>query len=776
MFRRQVVTSPVASSAPKGAWSTPKVASGGATTESPVTTTSDSNSKDDSDEEDDHFQDAVDMDEYSTYAPPSPNERRRTPSFLSGGSARLSKKQIAQLKADATDEKILEDIVEVEASLEMFLNSQFRDAEASLIPKYGRSLYFTEGVALLRTLRAVMTFDPDDMSLALESLSYAAEKERVAYFGMLSGAANAVTGSKDPNYLNGMTRVQKHAELVYAECSCMQSLLTLISNTNLVNFVKEGMQLRSAFAIIKAAFKFLETIYEEEGVDGYSNHFIDEHFTSGVIMNAGLFTLVLSFLPTKIIKVFELMGFQGDRDVALDRLSTAAEWPFTPSIFVTGNLKSKFKTCFPAPPHKTGTSGGLRKSFAEIILFAYHIILASLNPLPDCNLPLAGDNLAKCLERRDRSFIFRAMRARMLETEAKPAEAEAEYKVVISLQRDYQQLYHACLWDMGLCQMAQRKWSAAYEGYTVLYSESKWTRAVYRYVQACTLYSQTKEDPRVTEMMKEVPGLLKKIAGISVPIEKFVSRKSRKFLSQGNRLLFPAYEILYFFHGLVMMSKETLSLVVQETTLVLKDLADLKSSTTTTTTTTTSNESLPYSTYYDDVCLALFIRAVAEREMGFPTVNTLSEIKNQVLMGRAYNSMLTIPSSTTTATTTTTTTKKQASGTTTKGPLPSAEAVSYLNDSITSFKKLIAESQKIELDHWMLLFGRYELGSLYLRVGEFDLARKEFDAAQNKGVAEGEGSEVQGVKKASLENMLQVRCHNALLKLKALEETSKMIP
>ncbi|KAI8828958.1 outer membrane protein Iml2/Tetratricopeptide repeat protein 39, partial [Chytriomyces cf. hyalinus JEL632] len=432
------------------------------------------------------------------------------------------------MKSEASDQGLLEDIVEVEKALELFLNSRFKDAEELLMPKYGKSMYFTEGIALLRTLRAVMTFDPDDMSVAIESLGYASDvagvlrkAEKTSVMGILSGAASIVTGSnKDSSYLTGMSRVQKHAELVYAECSVMQSSLTLVSNTNLVSFVKEGMQMRASFAVIKACFKFLDKIYEEEGVEGYAAHSIDEHFTSGVVMNAGILALVLSFLPAKIIKVFEIMGFAGDRDIALDRLSTSAE------------------------------CGGLRKSFSELILFSYHIILASLNPLPDTNLPLATAKLDACLANRSQSFIYRALKARMLETQARPKEAEAEYAAVVALQRDYQQLYHACLWDMGMCRMAQMKWAEAFEGYSVLFEESQWTRTVYRYTQAVTLYSLDPKDARIVDMMKEVPGLVRKIAGITVPLEKFVSRKSKKFLKQGNRLLFPAYEILYFFHGL----------------------------------------------------------------------------------------------------------------------------------------------------------------------------------------------------------------------------------
>ncbi|KAJ3231070.1 hypothetical protein HDU81_004060 [Chytriomyces hyalinus] len=687
--------------------------------------------------------------------------KSRRSMFGLGSNSRFSKKEMALMKSEASDEGLLEDIVEVEKALELFLNSRFKDAEELLMPKYGKSMYFTEGIALLRTLRAVMTFDPDDMSVAIESLGYASDvagvlrkTEKTSVLGMLSGAASIVTGSnKDSSYLTGMSRVQKHAELVYAECSVMQSSLTLVSNTNLVNFVKEGMQMRASFAVIKACFKFLDKIYEEEGVEGYAAHSIDEHFTSGVVMNAGILALVLSFLPAKIIKVFEIMGFAGDRDIALDRLSTSAEWSFTPSIFVTSNPKSKFRRCFPTPHDRTGTSGGLRKSFSELILFSYHIILASLNPLPDTNLPLASAKLDACLANRSESFIYRALKARMLETQARPKEAEAEYAAVVALQRDYQQLYHACLWDMGICRMAQLKFAEAFEGYSVLFEESQWTRTVYRYTQAVTLYSLDPTDPRIVTMMKEVPVLVRKIAGITVPLEKFVSRKSKKFLRQGNRLLFPAYEILYFFHGLVMMGRDSLNTVVEQATAALIDLEVQRLRFV-----GEGGEGAgPYETFSDDVCLALFVRAVALRELGYPTSKTYHEVKDQVALGQSFKSRIsnTTPNSVTNSSDT-----------------ASDEAVAYLTRSVADFKALVTESPKVALDHWILLFGRYELGSLYLRIGEYDLARLEFDAAQNKGVAEGESAEHKAVKKASMESMLQVRCHNALLKLRALEETA----
>jgi hypothetical protein len=45
--------------------------------------------------------------------------------------------------------------------------------------------------------------------------------------------------------------------------------------------------------------------------------------------------------------------------------------------------------------------------------------------------------------------------------------------------------------------------------------------------------------------MKRVPDLMQRIAGKSIPLEKFVARRARKFVSQGNRLTLPGVELAY---------------------------------------------------------------------------------------------------------------------------------------------------------------------------------------------------------------------------------------
>lgn len=79
--------------------------------------------------------------------------------------------------------------------------------------------------------------------------------------------------------------VQKHAELIYAEATLLRSLLVLITQKNLVAFVKEGLTIRSSYNTLRGFYKFLERLYDEEGIAGFEKHGIDEHLASGRAFN-----------------------------------------------------------------------------------------------------------------------------------------------------------------------------------------------------------------------------------------------------------------------------------------------------------------------------------------------------------------------------------------------------------------------------------------------------------------------------------------------------------
>lgn len=47
------------------------------------------------------------------------------------------------------------------------------------------------------------------------------------------------------------------------------------------------------------------------------------HFESGTRLGIGSFDLIISFFPTKLAKLLEYIGFNSDRDLAIDELTQA---------------------------------------------------------------------------------------------------------------------------------------------------------------------------------------------------------------------------------------------------------------------------------------------------------------------------------------------------------------------------------------------------------------------------------------------------------------------
>jgi tetratricopeptide (TPR) repeat protein len=169
--------------------------------------------------------------------------------------------------------------------------------------------------------------------------------------------------------------------------------------------------------------------------------------------------------------------------------------------------------------------------------------------IPGCHLAVATAELQKSLNVFPESFIYLFFKGKALQLECKCEEAFQVFEHVISIQKDWLQLSHVCYWEMGLCCLASGDFKKAASYYSILYKENKWSKAVWLYLEAICLYSSGEDASKIAEKMKLVPTLTVKLAGKSIPLEKYVSRKARKFTMQGNRLLHPCYELLYMWYG-----------------------------------------------------------------------------------------------------------------------------------------------------------------------------------------------------------------------------------
>lgn len=95
------------------------------------------------------------------------------------------------------------------------------------------------------------------------------------------------------------------------------------------------------------------------------------------------------------------------------------------------------------------------------------------------------------------------------------------------------------------------KWREAILFASYLVESSKWSRTIYSYQKACLLCMldpielSPLERRTIDQLMLEVPQYKQRIAGKSLPMEKFACKKSARYFAQSRMLTVPALELMY---------------------------------------------------------------------------------------------------------------------------------------------------------------------------------------------------------------------------------------
>ncbi|OAD69218.1 hypothetical protein PHYBLDRAFT_87937, partial [Phycomyces blakesleeanus NRRL 1555(-)] len=466
---------------------------------------------------------------------------------------------------------MLQDILNVRKALDLFLDSRIPEAEAILAPHRKKSMYYSLGHAFILFLKSMMTFQQTDIQTALDAL-----KDTVQIANGLrrkDGSWLAWVKGNSVNDIKDMSRVHRHAELVFAESYLLKALLSILNDESLVSFLREGLHVRNSYNTYKILEKYVSFVDQEaaEGKD-VSAYGLDDHFTSGVALGVGCFNIMLSMLPTSVLRVVEFIGFSSDRAHGLSMLESIGGWE----------------------------DYRLRRQFCDMVLMAYHIMLSKVVPLSDADPEIASKVLAYNLGLYPSGVFFLFFSGRQLSSLGQFEDAKDQYRRAIDTQKDWKQLQHMCFWELGLLHLMQHQWQEGAKVYAMLTIESNWSKAVYTYLEATALHlytqSQSRSDPvivkKVATMMRSVDGAKQKIAGKSIPLEKFVARKSRKFISQDNYLVLPDLELLSALGTLEFMPSEVLRSNINRINRLLETLQ---------------------STRDDDICLAHYLRAQLTR-------------------------------------------------------------------------------------------------------------------------------------------------------------------
>ncbi|EIW75037.1 hypothetical protein CONPUDRAFT_147567 [Coniophora puteana RWD-64-598 SS2] len=599
----------------------------------------------------------------------------------------------------------LDDISCVTWALDEFLHSRMVESEEychKSDPSKQR-MYFATGYGLIQFVKGLMSYEDKDLLSAIGHTRHGnaiASQHRKRQSSMASRLAGYVVSSYSTSgveWIQDMTPVERHAELTYAESLFEKSLLGIVYSGDWLAFIKEILNMRTLMNIYRQLWKFIETADAAAAArgEGPEDKSIDVHFRSGVYLGIGVSNMILSLIPGKLLAIVELFGYKGDRKFALQMLQKAGGW-----------------TKDSDQPGIGREEEGVRRAICDMALLIFHLVLSSFT-FDGVDIDMAQKILDWNLRRYPTGVFFLFGAGRLSLCRSQPARAIAYYTKALETQSQYRNLYHISWWEIAIANLALWNVSDSLECWTNLQKEATWSKACYTYGMAVCLAAQGKQK-EAAELFKKVPGLRQRIAGKSIPLEKFVARKARKFETQGGRLAVPALELAYVFLAIAHAPRK----IIHEK--MLPDVQALQAK-------LKEHEANPkkYENghgYWDDYCLAHHLEGVCYRFLAYPDPDARFEDGEEEIIQTSFDD--------------------------------ASERASK------AFQTVFAKGTKIELDHHIVYFAHFEYGRLLARSGDKEGARAQFDMVLSGKPLEVNSAGKKG--KYSLENALHVRTHAAL--------------
>uniref|UniRef100_A0A8C8BYC2 Tetratricopeptide repeat domain 39A n=1 Tax=Oncorhynchus tshawytscha TaxID=74940 RepID=A0A8C8BYC2_ONCTS len=380
------------------------------------------------------------------------------------------------------------------------------------LPRTKDSMYHALTYATILEMQAMMTFDPENILAAGNTMKEAqAVCQRNTVCQCLMSEDNCAVI---------FTSEELHAEVCYAECLLQRAALTFLQDENMVSFIKGGIKVRNSYQ----TYKELHTVLQSSSYIHGDNH---GHFEGGVKLGVGSFNLMISMLPTRTLRLLEFVGFSGNKEFGLQQLTE-------------------------------GAAGQTFRSFlCNMLLLCYHTFMSFILGTGEADVEDAEKLLQPYLKRYPKvseNIVACTLSIQNIKNTLR-------FEECCEAQQQWNQFHHMCYWELMWCFTYKRHWKMAYFYADLLSKENAWSKATYAYMKGAYLSMLTREEcqpfrENEVALFRQVHGLKQKIAGKSLPTEKFAIRKARRYLTE-NPVTLPAppLEMMYIWNGYTVIGK-----------------------------------------------------------------------------------------------------------------------------------------------------------------------------------------------------------------------------
>lgn len=481
-------------------------------------------------EQEEVFEDAVEeVEEAEEAAEEISNNNNNTSAKIKGGikAFKLKGKGKRREKSGEQEEEVIslaEGLADAQRAIDLFFDNQFDESREVAQRHCDSSIYHALGNGTFHYLKAVMTFDQEYVAKASAVLTDSVAT--IERFRRKTSTLDSLGKMVRKQDYDSYTELEIHAELVYAECLLLKAMLTICEDDALVSFMKAGLKVRQCYISFKECWSILQQ-------RDWTNDLHKADFEGGVRLGVGTFNLLMSLLPPRITKLMEFVGFSGSREVGMRQLLATY----------------RDETC-------------LRQFLASIVLLGYHLFLTIQMGQADSQTDnsLVSEILSAKLARHPRGAFFLFFQARHQMVQGNCEEAARCYAEANAAQNEWPQFHHVAAWELVWCASYRGLWRESIKQASILVEESRWSPCIYSYLKAafyCMLQSEltAEEVSEQSALMAAVPGLKQRIAGKSLPMEKFACRKALRWQQQGGRLVVPGLELVYLWHGFAVLGQ-----------------------------------------------------------------------------------------------------------------------------------------------------------------------------------------------------------------------------
>ncbi|MCO5598076.1 hypothetical protein L7F22_052166 [Adiantum nelumboides] len=393
---------------------------------------------------------------------------------------------------------------EAENALRLFLQGKFDEAERFIEERaQTRDVVpssvpiFTHFHAVILFARAGITGTEEDRKQAMERLQHAANLagENIPKQGWAQSIASWGMGyfvSQSPKSIS-ISEKELSCRIIEAEATYLSALLCFFEES-LAAFFKAALLIRRAIR----GYKHCNSILQNNG-----NSVGSEHDIGAVKLGFGGFSLAISMLPPKLLRLLSVLGFPCDRKTGLFAIEEALR------------------------------GGGLRASVSGVLLLSYHVILPSFFSIPlerQQHVQAAEEVLRILDEKYPKSFFLGFYKGRLQRLRG---DLEGSIQSFLKLDEGlhltadskFFKLRHAWVYELGVSYMLQLKWEDARNCWEELEKDSVWSRAFFAYMHGVCLSMQGLAKA-AAEKFGKVHGLMRgKMSGKVLAEEQYVSRK-----------------------------------------------------------------------------------------------------------------------------------------------------------------------------------------------------------------------------------------------------------